>query len=42
MRETNTVMFTKCQAECLSNALKQTKAGPRSSGPLFLVYNVYS
>ena len=32
-----TVMFTKYQANFLSNALKQTKAGPRSSGTPFLV-----
>ena len=32
-----TVMFTIYQVNSLSNALKQTKAGPRSSGTPFLV-----
>ena len=37
MRKTNTAMFTKYWANFLSKALKQTKAGPRSSGTTFLV-----
>ena len=37
MRKTNTAMFTKYQAIFLSEALKQTEAGPRSSGTPFLV-----
>ena len=36
MRKTNTAMFTK-YAIFLSKALKQTKAGPQSSGTPFLV-----
>ena len=37
MRRTNTAMFTKYKAIFLSTALKQTKAGPQSSGTPFLV-----
>ena len=37
MRKTNTAMFTKYEANFLSKAPKQTKAGPRSSGTPFLV-----
>ena len=33
--ETNTAMFTKFQANLLSKALKQTKAGLQSSRTLF-------
>ena len=38
MRKTNTVMFTEYYGRFLSIALKQTKAGPRSSGIPVLVY----
>ena len=37
----NTVMFTKYPANFLSKALKQTKAGPPSSGPPFLVNVIF-
>ena len=37
MRKTNTASFTKYKANILSKALKQAKAGPRSSGTPFLV-----
>ena len=37
MRKTNTVIFTKYQANFLSKAFNQTKAGPRSSGTHFPV-----
>ena len=37
MRKTNTVMFAKYSAIFSSKALKQTKAGPQSSGTPFLV-----
>ena len=39
MRKTNTVMFTKCQAEFSSIALKQPKVGSQSSGTPVLVIN---
>ena len=41
MRKTNTVMFTKYLVDFLSIALKQTKAGPRSSGTHVLVINLF-
>ena len=37
MRKTDTVIFTKNIAECLSIALIQAKAGPSSSGTPLLV-----
>ena len=37
MRRTNTALFTNF---FLSKSLKQTKAGPRSSGTPFLVYGL--
>ena len=39
MMNTNTVMFTKYLVDFLSMALKETKAGPRSSGTPVLAYN---
>ena len=38
MRKINKVMFTKYEAEFVSKALEQPKAGPRISGPLVLVH----
>ena len=38
MRKTNIAMFTKYQAIFLAKALKQTKAGPRSSGTFSSYY----
>ena len=41
MRKTNTAMFTKYQTIFLSKSLKQTKAGPRSSGTPFLGFIIF-
>ena len=41
MGKTNTAMFTKYWANFLSKTLKQTKAGPRSSGTTFLVITLF-